>query len=340
MTIQHSYKDYISQESLAALKDVAKHIKEKDNILIVAHASPDGDALGSTAALGYICKALGKNFALYNESEAPDFLSFIPLPALLQNDLDNLPFKPDLIVILDCGDRQRIGKQVDKLLKMAPSIAIDHHLFNPNFGSLANWVDTSMASTGNAVAFLAFELEVETKNEIAFCLYTTLVTDTGSFAFSNTDEKALLTAAYFVSQNVNPSEVSDALNSNWSEEKTRLWAYLLANYTLHAQMAYVLITKEILEQFNCTKDDLEGFVEQLRRIKNVRVACTIRESKEAETKISLRSSRNDDVQKFASLLGGGGHKNASGLSIKLPYDKAKQKLLETFDSQKHTFLLD
>ncbi len=338
MSINTNYSSYISTESHKSLKEVVKIIQEKNNILIAAHASPDGDALGSTAALGYICKALGKNFALYNESEIPDFLTFIPLPAPLEQDLDNLSLKPDLIITLDCGDRQRIGKQVDKLLKLAPSISIDHHLHNPNFASMLNWVDPSMASTGNAVAFLAFELNVEVKDELAFCLYTTLVTDTGSFAFSNTDEKAFLTAAYMVSKGVKPSEVSDALNSNWSEEKTRIWAYLLGNFVRHDEMAYVLISQKILEDFNCTKDDLEGFVEQLRRIKHVRIACTMRESKESETKISLRSSRNDDVQRLASYLGGGGHKNASGVSIKMPLEEAKNKLTQTFDEHKNEVL--
>ncbi len=338
MSINSTYSSFISADSYRALKEVAQIIKEKDNILIVAHASPDGDALGSTAALGYICKALGKKFALYNESEVPNFLSFLPLPSELEHDLDKLSLKPELIVILDCGDRQRIGKQVDKLLKLAPSVLIDHHLHNPNFASSANWVDTGMASTGNAVAFLAFALDVDVKDELAFCLYTTLVTDTGFFAFSNTDEKAFLTAAYMVSRGVKPSEVSDALNSNVTEEKTRIWAYLLANFVRHEEMAYVLITKKILEDFNCTKDDLEGFVEQLRRIKDVRIACTLREAKEKETKISLRSSRSDDVQKLASYLGGGGHKNASGVSIKMPLEEAKNALLANFDKHKDSVL--
>ncbi len=324
----------ISENSRKSLDAIVEIIKEKDNILITGHATPDGDALASTFAFGYICEALKKNYILYNESQIPDFLDFLPRSKEMVHDLDALPFTPDLIVILDCGDRKRIGKQADRLLKIAPSINIDHHLNNPNFASLANWADPSMAATGNAVALIALSLGLELKEDLGYCIYTTIVTDTGSFAYSNSNTRAFLTASIIVENGLDPSEVSSSLNNQWTDEKMRLWAYLLSNYIRDEilPIAYVLVPKALLEDFKCTKEDLEGFVDQLRKIKNVAISFTIREVDADESRASFRSQGEDDVQKLCQYLGGGGHKNASGATIKLPLSAARNIILETLQN--------
>ncbi len=333
MSIKKFIVKDLDKNSYQSLVDCANAIKEKDNILICAHASPDGDALGSSFAFAYICKALGKNFALYNESEIPDFLSFLPLPSELYNDLDNLPFKPNLLVMLDCGDRNRLGLHADKLLKIAPSISIDHHMNNPLFGSYLNWVDTNFSATGVAIGCLALELDIPLKDELGFCVYTSLVTDTGSFSYGNTNALCQFLAGHIISQGVDPSTISSSLNNQWTEEKTKLWSYLLSNYTIDKELsiAYILVSKAILKQYNCSKDDLEGFVEQLRKIKNTRIACIMREKSSDETKVSFRSQADDDVQKLASFFGGGGHKNAAGATIKSSLQDAKKSILETLE---------
>ncbi len=340
MDIKNLLINDLSEESKASFEKCIEILKDKNNILICAHASPDGDALGSTYALGYICKELGKNFTLYNESEVPDFLNFLPAPKTLENDLDNLSIKPELIVVLDCGDRNRLGLQADKVLKLAPSISIDHHLDNPNFGSQANWVDTKMAATGNAIAYIALELNIELKDELATCLYTTFVTDTGSFSYGNTNSRILITASKIVQNGLDPSTINSALSNQWTVEKMRLWSYLMSTFTVdeNLSIAYSLVSRSILEEFSATKDDLEGFVEHLRKLKSTRIACVIREKSAFESKLSLRSQGNDDVQFLCSLFGGGGHKNASGATIKSSLADSRDALLEALKSNKEKIL--
>ncbi len=340
MDIKNLLIDDLSEESRASFEKCVEILKSKDNILICAHASPDGDALGSTFALGYICQELGKNYAIYNESEVPDFLNFLPSPKALENDLDNLSLKPELIIILDCGDRNRLGLHADKVLRKAPSISIDHHLDNPNFATLANWVDPTMAATGNAIAYLALELGIELKNELATCLYTTFVTDTGSFSYGNTNSRILITAGKIVQNGLDPSIINSALSNQWTVEKMRLWSYLMSTFVVDTELsiAYSLVSKSILEEFSCSKDELEGFVEHLRKLKSVRLACVIREKSVFESKLSLRSQGNDDVQYLCSIFGGGGHKNASGATLKSTLAESRDTLLDALKKNKYKIL--
>ncbi len=341
MSIKLFLEDNLSKSSLETLEECINILKNKDNILICGHANPDGDALGSMAAMGYICKHLGKNYLLYNESELPDYLSFLPFPKKIEHDIDNLSFKPDLLIILDCGERNRIGEKADKVLRLAPSINIDHHSSNPNFASLLNWVDTSMAATANAIACLALFLNIPLTNELAFCLYTSIITDTGSFSHGNTNARALLTAGHMVNLGLDASIISSNLNNQWTENKTKLWGYLLSNYSINSELSivYVLVSNEILSKFQCTKEDLEGFVEQLRRIKNIRIAALLREGKTNEVKVSFRSQHNDDVSLLASFFGGGGHKNAAGATLKTNLDNAKDMIIETIKTNKKKILI-
>ena len=118
-------------------------IREHDDIVIAAHGSPDGDAIGATGAMAYLLKALGKRFALYNATGIPEYLEWVPLPGRVYSKPSALPFRPGLIIALDCGDVWRLGKELNAVFADYPSISIDHHLSNPLFASLANWRSAS-----------------------------------------------------------------------------------------------------------------------------------------------------------------------------------------------------
>ena len=136
-------------------EEMAAIIQQFDNIVIVAHGSPDGDAIGATGAMGSLVKALGKRFVLYNATGTPDYLEWVPLPGKLVTKPSAIPFKPGLIIVLDCGDAWRMGKELLAVFPEYPSVNIDHHLGNPMFASLGNWVDPGMAATGQMVAAVA-----------------------------------------------------------------------------------------------------------------------------------------------------------------------------------------
>ncbi|MFQ9491980.1 MAG: DHH family phosphoesterase [Bilophila wadsworthia] len=155
-------------------EEMAAIIQQFDNIVIVAHGSPDGDAIGATGAMGSLVKALGKRFVLYNATGIPDYLEWVPLPGKLVTKPSAIPFKPGLIIVLDCGDAWRMGKELLAVFPEYPSVNIDHHLGNPMFASLGNWVDPGMAATGQMVAAVADAAGVPLTGELAQCVYLSL----------------------------------------------------------------------------------------------------------------------------------------------------------------------
>lgn len=298
-------------------EEMAALIQQFDNIVIVAHGSPDGDAIGATGAMGYLVKALGKRFILYNATGVPDYLSWVPLPGKLVSKPSAIPFKPGLVVVLDCGDAWRMGKDLFAVFPSYPSVNIDHHLGNPQFATLGNWVDPGMAATGQMVAAIADAAGVPLSGELAQCVYLSLVSDTGSFTHGNTSAAVFALAARLVAGGLDAASMREKLDNQWTMPKTRLWGKLMQTLTLESEgrIALCPVTSEEIASFGAVREDLEGFVEQMRRIKGVRVAVLIRQDPGHRCKLSLRSSGTDDVRSVAAVFGGGGHLNAAGATI-------------------------
>lgn len=298
-------------------EEMAAIIQQFDNIVIVAHGSPDGDAIGATGAMGSLVKALGKRFVLYNATGIPDYLEWVPLPGKLVTKPSAIPFKPGLIIVLDCGDAWRMGKELLAVFPEYPSVNIDHHLGNPMFASLGNWVDPGMAATGQMVAAVADAAGVPLTGELAQCVYLSLVSDTGSFTHGNTSAAVFTLAARLVANGLDAAAMREKLDNQWSMPKTKLWGKLMQTLSLECDgmVAVCPVTMEEIGSFGAVREDLEGFAEQMRRIKGVRVAMLIRQDPGNRCKLSLRSSGSDDVRSVAALFGGGGHLNAAGATI-------------------------
>jgi len=309
--------------------DVLDALRRCERILITAHTHPDGDAMGSCLALAWALRAIGVNALVFNEDGVPGFLRFLPLPGPVLTSVEQLPCDPQLIVVLDCGDRARVGEALQPLLDRIPSVNIDHHLANPNFGTEANWVVPSAAATGELVGYLIQELRVPLQGAAAQALYVALSTDTGNFSYGNTTPGALRLAADLRENGLNISDIREKLENNWSKAKLRLWGRLMSETRIleEGKLAVALVTRQLLADTGATREDTEGFVEQLRRLTGVRVALLLREDEkdgEVQTKASLRSSGPDNVRDVAAQFGGGGHKNAAGATVALD---AEQTLL-------------
>ncbi len=296
---------------------LAKHLLASQFPLIVAHSSPDGDALGSMSALGFALKALGKEVMLYNASGLPEAFMWLPFPAPIHTKRSTLPHKPDLCIVLDCGDIWRMGPEMASAFPKYTSINIDHHLGNPLFGSLDNWVDPTMAATGQMVAKLLDALNVPLINEAAQGVYLALVSDTGSFTHGNTTPEVLCLAARLMELGLDACALRNKMDHQWTLSKMHLWGKLMhkVRLELQGQVAICAVTRQDIASAGAKVDDFEGFVEHMRRLKGVRVAMFAREETKNSTKISLRSSGDDDVRAVAAYHGGGGHKNAAGALI-------------------------
>lgn len=314
----------ISRENAALSypEQLVKLFARSDCILVAAHGNPDGDAIGATAALGWILRSMKRKAVLYNATGVPEHLAWMPFSSQVYTRLDALPFAPELVVALDCGDAWRLGNELAEILPRCPSVNIDHHLGNPEFGSLVNWVDPGMAATGQMIAAVADAAEVPLCGPLAECVYVSLVSDTGSFTHGNTDAAVFSLAARLLAGGLDAAAVRNRLDNQWTMAKAALWGRLLGKLRLECGGSVCVCEVSMSEITACsaTKDDLEGFVEQMRRIRGVRIALLVREDYPGRCKISLRSTGDDDVRSVAAFFGGGGHKNASGatLEAKLP----------------------
>ena len=311
--------------------DICQVLRQQNNFLIVNHITPDGDAIGSAVALGEILQRLGKSFRLYNYTGVPDDLAWAcPWPvATSLRDLAN--FKPEVCITVDCGDSNRVGPELEKMLLAGHfpiSINLDHHRDNPLFATY-NWVDPSMAAAAIMVGLLAKKLNLELSGKLGQAVYLGLVTDTGSFSYANTDSRCFALAGEIVGLGLDVGEFNTCLTNTWSMTRMRFWGKLFNEIKLaeHGAIAYVTVSATALAKAGLLVDDLSDFSSWMRRIKGTLATAMIRESEMGRAKVSLRSASNVNVQKVAAHFGGGGHINAAAFECEASLDEAVEKLL-------------
>jgi phosphoesterase RecJ-like protein len=302
---------------------IAKIIEREDRFLVAAHENPDGDAIGATAAMGWILESLGKSFALYNPGGVPEPYAFLALPCPIVRRLPGDSFQR--VFVLDCGDLARTGDELARTVDRAKVVNIDHHLGNPGFGGV-NWIDTSFSSVGEMVAGLARDLGVPLSGPLGEAVYLALVTDTGFFSYGQTTPAVFELAAEILRQGLDPAPLNDKIVNSWTPGRLKLWSRALscARYFHDGQVGVVRLPEELLKATGTTAQDTDGVVNFVRRVKTVKVAVSLRESGPGLVKFSLRSHGNVNVQAIAAELGGGGHKNAAGGTVEGGLDHAEK----------------
>ncbi|OLN25619.1 3'-to-5' oligoribonuclease A [Desulfovibrio sp. DV] len=306
--------------------EIVRRIRAGQNFLVAAHAAPDGDALGSTAAMGFILEALGKNFSLVNDSPVPPQYGWMDLPApLIERPRDDADAY-DLAIVLDCGDGPRLG-DLEKLLDPARVAVIDHHLGNPGFGAV-NWIDPARSATGEMVALIAKDLGIPLTGPLAEALYTAMATDTGFFSFSGTTAVCLELIAEMIRGGLDVGTIGARIKNQWSMNRVRLWSEVLAGLSVccHGQVGTIRVSQEMFIRTQTTPEDCEGLINNALRIKGVQAALLVRELPEGGVKFSLRSVGAVNIQTVAASFGGGGHKNASGGKLAMPLAEAEATL--------------
>jgi phosphoesterase RecJ-like protein len=305
--------------------EIARRIRDGRSFVVAAHAAPDGDALGCTAAVGFILEALGKNFSLVNDSPVPPQYGWLELPAPL------LPTPPDeaydLAIVLDCGDAPRLGN-LQGVLDPARMAVIDHHLGNPGFGAV-NWIDPKRSATGEMVALLAKDLDVPLAGPIAQALYTALATDTGFFSFGGTTALCMEIGAELIRNGLDVGATGALIKNQWTMNRLRLWSEVLGQIRLRhdGQVGVIRVSQTMLQRTATGPEDCEGLINNALRVRGVAAAILARELPEGGVKFSLRSVGAVDIQAVAASFGGGGHKNASGGTLALALEDAEEALV-------------
>lgn len=310
-----------------SLRDIADWIKARDGFLLVAHAAPDGDALGASLGLFAVLRDMGKKAQVVCADTVPSIYRFLPgadkvaLPAAAD---DTLQYR----MTIDCGDIRRVGEAEPLLQKSGVACNIDHHVTNIGFGEL-NYVDANAAAVGEIIYELAQELGAVINRDIAVCLYTAISTDTGNFSYSNTTANTFRTAAALMECGIDISDINRKVFRTVPLSKTRLLGCAIQNLTLHhnGDIGMTVLAKEDFTACGATGEDMEGIIDNVRDIETVELAIAVRQVEERRWKASLRSKAHADVAKLAGAFGGGGHERAAGCTLTGSRDEVTEAIL-------------
>ncbi|NPA17468.1 MAG: bifunctional oligoribonuclease/PAP phosphatase NrnA [Aquificae bacterium] len=304
--------------------------REEGEILLVTHHNPDGDGIGSMLALYRFLKKKGKNVRMAMKDDTPHIYDFLP-------DVDKIEKLPinhqfSLAVILDAAGMYR----ADAPVYAKEHLRIDHHIGGV-FESINDYVDPYAASTTVVVGRIlkAWDEECIDK-EIATCLYTGLLTDTGSFKHNNVNEEAFEFAKYLTSKGVDPSRVASMVFERNRPAVIHLLNRVLGTLQMdyEGRMASLVVRREFLQSTGALEEDTEGFVNFARSIEGVEVAFIMIQKEDLKTwRVSLRGKGRINVQIIAKKFGGGGHRDAAGCRIEGDEDTVRNKLIQTIKEE-------
>jgi phosphoesterase RecJ-like protein len=325
---------YMRKDSFVKFKKVLKSSK---NIVIVTHWSPDGDAMGSSLALYHLLKQLKKTVNVIIPNQYPDFLRWLPgdkqVINFQESEVKALTTlnKCDLIFTLDFNSFKRMEKLGEIIEKIdTPKVLIDHHQQPDNYASYY-FHDVKACSTCELI--YDFIVGIGHKKlidkKIAACLYTGLMTDTGSFRYPSVTPKTHLVLSELLKTGIVPAEIHSKIYDTYSEERMRLLGYALSEKMTIIKdlpVAYISLSNLELKEFKFKKGDTEGLVNYPFSINGIKVCALFNESEDGYIKISFRSKGKIDVNKFArSYFNGGGHINAAGGKSEESLDKTIER---------------
>jgi phosphoesterase RecJ-like protein len=298
---------------LSTTDEVVAELRKRSNFVMISHVKPDGDTLGAGLALGLALEKLDKRVLYFQEGAVPRNLRFMPGANRVQSTLPaDLP--PDtLFVFCDMSDRGRAGDSLPAM-ERENVLDIDHHLGNTRFGKF-NYVLETECSTGSTVMHLLRELGVRIDADIATCVLTAVMTDTGGFMHSNATPDVLELAAELMRYGADKEEITEEVFLRKRVAATRLLGRIIDNMTFghDGRYCYSFVDDEMLTATGADGEDTEDTVNTLRGQEGVEVSALFK-AIEGEIRVSLRSNGRVNVQAAAKRLGGGGHFRASGLS--------------------------
>lgn len=312
-------------------EEVGKKISGAKRILISTHENPDGDGLGSELAMAQYLKRSSVDFKIINTSPLPQEYLFLDKDGLFEtyNKEDHSAWikSADLAIIFDVGNFVRCRKVFEEITENnIDTINIDHHPHPENHPFTLNIVDLNAAATGCMVFdFLKHNMSVPLNKQMLIGIYTAVMTDTGCFRHSNTDEKCHLIAIETLNVGVDTNAIYQRVYENSTKTRIALLGRILTDihYELDGTLAWFQITKKMLIDAKATKSDVDGFTDFVRSINGVQVALMIFEQLDGTCRINLRGKGKYSVNGIANTLGGGGHRLAAGAIVNgsLPHVK-------------------
>ena len=323
------------------MKEVIKAIKKYKRFLVTAHVNLEGDSLGSQLAMKELLTGMGKETIIVDSDPVPEHYKFLPGSRELLNTSGRIKVF-DAAIVLDCPTLKRTGKVMEIIRgRKKFVINVDHHISNERFGDI-NWIEPRASSAGEMVYHLFKEAGVKITKKAALSLYIAILTDTGSFNYENTSSATHRIAGELLGYGLDPALISEKVYERRSAEDIRLLALALDTLKINKKgtVAYMEVTRAMLKKTGADLAKSEGLINYARSIDGVKVAVLFKEDMKDKRRIniSFRSKGNGeivDVNKIASLFGGGGHTKASGCVVTGSLEKAKNKVLATVEKEIH-----
>ena len=306
------------------LSQVVELIENKSKFAITTHIKPDGDGVGSSLGLCWLLRSLGKRADVLVHGSIP--IAYQSLPGADEiRDIRAIEDEYDAVFVIECSDHERPGIEG---LESQLTVNIDHHTTSEHFGTI-NWIDSTASAVGEMIYNLCKAIGGRITKEIAECVYMALVTDTGSFHFSNTSERTLKVASELIKAGARPAKISEAVYNNYEWSRIDLLRQVLSTVKRDetGRIAILRQTMDMQESSGAVDGDNNGFVNIPLAVRDVVAVIYMREVGPNSFRASLRSKGDINVARVAELFGGGGHKNAAGLAVEGDWDEKEQELL-------------
>ncbi|MGH9517803.1 MAG: DHH family phosphoesterase [Terriglobales bacterium] len=304
------------------LDQVLTEIERRQTFVLTSHDRADGDAVGSSLACQEILRAMGKRAEVILRHGVPRVYQQLPFAStVIQSERVNGNY--DAAILLECDSIQRARLQG---LENQFLINIDHHKSGRAFAHV-NWIDPKAVATAEMVYRLAKKAGVKITPEIATCLYTAVLTDTGAFMFEGTSEHTFELARELVLAGADPARSARHVYFGHSTAKMRLLGAALSALQREGAMAWIWVTQEQMDRVGGREEDCEGLVNYALAIGDVQVAAFFRELPDGRFRVSLRSKGQVDVARIAAEFGGGGHTCAGGCAVDGPLHAAVESIL-------------
>lgn len=313
-----------------SLQQTRKFLLEHDDYLVVSHVQPDGDAVSSTLAVGWLLSCLGKKYTMLNEGPIPQRMKYLWHAGEIVNLAEGeLPRQYSNVICVDCADFQRVGLTQRYFANDALIVNIDHHPTNNGYG-FVTLIKPDAAATAEILFDLLKTFQVEWNLDIATAIYTGLLTDTGGFRYTNTSPKVMAAVSELLAMGVNGPELAENLLEEMTLAQVKVLNRALSTLQLSPEgdIAWVYVTQQDMLDCGAANEDLEGIVNYPRNIRGVEVGILFKVINEKAVKASLRSAGKVDVAALAQGFGGGGHTRAAGARIDGTLDEAISRVLQ------------
>jgi len=322
------------KSSNTSLAEIAEILKSRERFVVMSHARPDADALGSTLAMALCLRQLGKDVTAWNEDGVLAKFHYLPGAELLTVPPAE-PQRFEVALVLDNAVRNRAGKAIEAVAHAEVTINIDHHITNEHYGDL-NFIDATAPATGQILFELIRAHELPLTYAMADNLFAAISTDTGSFQYPNTTARTYEIGAELIRAGVNVGELSQKMYESYPRRRLELLRALLnvLRFTSRDRVASFALSVETTRNLGVKPEDSEGLIDYIRSIEGVVAAAFFEEVGDGRVRISLRSKTPKiDVSKVCGLFGGGGHKLAAGARLSGSLAEVQEKVLQAIDHE-------